>query len=34
MNRNGEGRYYVAAKKEKLPALVRGITSKHHGNFY
>ena len=34
MIRNGEERYHFAEKKEKLPALVRGITSKHHGNFY
>ena len=29
---NGEKRHYVAVKK--LSALLRGITSKHHDDFY
>ena len=29
---NGEGWHYLAVKK--LSALLRGITSKHHGDFY
>ena len=29
---NGEGWHYIAVKK--LPALLRGITSKHQGDFY
>ena len=29
---NGEGWHYLAVNK--LPALLRGITSKHHGDFY
>ena len=29
---NGEVRHYLAVKK--LSALLRGITSKQHGNFY
>ena len=29
---NGEGWYYLAVKK--LSALLREITSKHHGDFY
>ena len=29
---NGEGQHYLAVKK--LSALFRGITSKHHGDFY
>ena len=29
---NGEGGFYLAVKK--LSALLRGVTSKHHGDFY
>ena len=29
---NGEGWHYITVKQ--LPALLRGITSKHHGDFY
>ena len=32
MNLNGEGWHYHVIKK--LSALLRGITSKHNGNFY
>ena len=28
---NGEGWHYIAVKR--LPVLLRGITSKHHGDF-
>ena len=28
---NGEGRHYITVKKS--PALLRGITTKHHGDF-
>ena len=28
---NGEGLHYITVKK--VPALLRGITSKHHGDF-
>ena len=33
MSPNGEGWHYFAVKK-KLPSLLRGITSKHHSDFY
>ena len=29
---DGKGWHYLAVKK--LPALLRGVTSKHHGDFY
>ena len=29
---NGEGGFYLAVKK--LSTLLRGVTSKHHGDFY
>ena len=32
MTSNGEGWHYLTVKK--LSALLRGITSKHHGGFY
>ena len=34
INSNGEAWHYLAAKKEKLSALLRGTMSKHHGDFY
>ena len=32
MNTDGKKCHYLAAKK--LPAMLRGITSKHEGDFY
>ena len=32
LNKEKEGWHYLGLKK--LPTLLRGITSKHHGNFY